>query len=161
MTRSVPVQAWGQRFEVVEADSAVHPGQSLVVVPWGYGPNCGPLLWSESFVWVDPGAEVVFFLPLLDDGVEGFDVLGWHYPYPTCVLIEHEAPGIPERDEWMTASEYYDLARALPDDDLWDSNPEAGKRQLESWAREHPATAEKFPFWLAITPWQRESAGRL
>ena len=120
-----PIASWGQRFvalEVVAGTFEIEPGGEFVAVPWQYNSDCSPAPWTGSARWVEPGAEALFQVSptrVWSTSVPMVDVHGWHVPYPTGEFWKYEGGGANkplDRTQWLSAREYFELLRALPDD---------------------------------------------
>ncbi len=154
---------FGQAFDVLAVSDKRRPpgrslGRHLVVVPWGYGPDCVTIPWEASAVWVPPG-DTVLFVSLGEryrDPVDGsvFHVLGWHHPYPGADLARFAASRSRSGDEWMSPRDVLEMLDELPpypaNDDL-----SALRKQFDKWARSHPRLARQFPA-SAIADWLNE-----
>ena len=111
-----------QRFTAIEVHGDGLPitsGSTFAAVPWAYGPDCSYIAWEGSTQWVPAGDEVLFRLirtRRIDGQEPVVDVLGWHSPYPTGELWKYESRGEPvgNKDQWLTAREYYELILQLP-----------------------------------------------
>lgn len=144
---TVEVRGQRVRVEAVVGAEDVAPlarARGAVLVPWGYAPDCRPLVWSRSAHWIDPGVRGVVNAALRPreewtGDVPTFDV---HDPYPWPY---------PQAERWsrhsggplMTADEFFAFVRLLPTRDR--TGDLAAYGELLAWARAHPEVAERHP----------------
>ncbi len=146
-----PRETIAHRFRVARAygpDSGVEVGETFLVVPWGYNAGCEREVFEDP--WVPPGDRGLFRLEagrVAESGEPLFDQLGWHAPYPHGAFLDGYQPvPVPDRAEWLSADELFDLMRRLPRMDRRD--PGYGEaigaafNQLPAeWSRRFPGSA--------------------
>lgn len=113
-------QTVAHRFRVertLPSDAPLAPGQTFLVIPWGYDGGCRREVFEEP--WMPAGERGVFVLGphrVHDSGERVVDLLGWHAPYPQGAFLRYMQPvPVPrERGEWLSVDELFDLVSALP-----------------------------------------------
>jgi hypothetical protein len=124
---------------------------SVVVVPWDYGPDCRPLRWSGSALWLTPAVRGLFIVELRDSahwvrGRPTFDAYTPEFtPYP--YLFGKRAP---RRDEAtgqlrLTAEELLVLYDVLPDLSEDEAPNVEQLERLREWMRAHPSLVGREP----------------
>jgi hypothetical protein len=143
----------GQRVQLQEIRGAgdargTRPTEA-VVVPWAYGPDCRPIAWTESLVWIASGTQG-FMTGWLRPrerwlgGVPTFDVeMAWREP-----LWKREDPRWPRggaADALLSPEEFLDLYEALPELEQLERYPREAAAPLRRWERDHPDLAGRPP----------------
>lgn len=116
--------------------------RGAVLVPWGYAPDCRPLVWSRSARWIEPGLRGVVEASLRPRAewagdVPTFDV-GDPYPWPYPYAGEWSS-----RSPLLTADQFFAFVERLPTTGRADDLEAFG--DLLAWARAHPEIAEREP----------------
>ncbi len=127
--------------------------REVVIVPWNYDPACRATHWSRSARWIpleQPGMFIVRLRPPghWADGIPTFDAfMADLKPYPHGVFFDrgHRGTGRLRTEPSLTAAEYFELYRALPDHALIRSDPAAAAARLDAWVRAHPDAATRYP----------------
>lgn len=142
------------------ADSAriaeVLAGQSseqVLVVPWDYDAMCQAVAWSRSARFAPLDSTGTFSVRLRAEehwpaGIPTFDAfIADMEPYPQAAFFRSGYRGTDslQTQPSLTAGEFFELSRGLPDQDLIRSDPAAAETLLEQWIEEHPHLAEKYP----------------
>lgn len=144
---TVEVRGQRVRVEAVVGAEDVAPlarARGAVLVPWGYAPDCRPLVWSRSARWIDPGVRGVVNAALRPreewaGDVPTFDVHDpYPWPYPHASRWSRRSPG-----PLMTADEFFVFVERLPTADRG-SDLDAYS-ELFAWARAHPEIADREP----------------
>lgn len=126
----------------------------VLVVPWGYNVSCATTYWSGSARWIrlrDPGMFALKLRPQSQwvNGVPTLDALVADLePYPHGPFYQREERGTEALKTMpsLTAAEYYELYRALPELETFSTDPGAAARQaLDTWERKNPHLAKKYP----------------
>lgn len=126
----------------------------VVVVPWSYGSQCERLAWSQTAQWVPLGEPGMFrrlrLRPENDwaAGLPTFDAFwAWHEPYPTGEWFQRGFQGTHalRTQPSLTAAEYFDLYRALPDWHFIHSHPEAAAAGIARLEQQNPELLTKYP----------------
>jgi hypothetical protein len=133
------------------ADAAsLPPGTDrLVLVPWGYGPDCRTTRWSASAHWVQPGERGLFWAGLRPreqwvDGLPTLDVgQPYQLPYPQRAYED-------DPDSLMTVEQAFELIDLLPLWDEFEADPEEARQPLLRWARANPDLARRFPASVVV-----------
>ena len=120
----------------------------VVLVPWGYGPDCRPTPWTRSARWVAPGTRGLFTATLRDPahwagGLPTFDVhTPGGNPYPQAV-----APGLHDRtaDSILAVHDYFSVLEMLPTLEQARSSPAEAYQPLFRWAEQRPELARRYP----------------
>ena len=113
----------------------------VVLVPWGYEPDCLPKPWELSARWVGPGTAGVFHARLRDRRY-------WFGPRPVLDVYEpffySEARERERAADPLTPEEFFAVQALLPTRDEARSDPGAFDR-LFGWARANPRQALRVP----------------
>lgn len=137
--------------------------REVLLVPWGYGSDCGVGLWGGSARWSQVDAVGLFTARLRPESLwvdrrPTLDVFAaWYEPYPHGEFLRSRR----SRDErpdtagaggtrWLTAEELFELYRALPALKPVRRDAPAEVRPLEAWHRAHPELATRFPASLIL-----------
>ena len=129
------------------------PTQRVVLVPWGYQPDCEIIPWRGAATWAAPGSRGLFTGILRDSahwagGLPTFDIFDpYHQPYPTrSGRIRSASP-----DSIVPIDELFDLMALFPEQEALRDSPEAATAALFAWARANPAKARRYPIPLALS----------
>jgi hypothetical protein len=136
-----------------------------VVVPYGYGSDCRPIVWEGGNLWIDTTNAGLFWAQLRseDEWIDGSPVLdarlAYHLPYPSGWFPRYrgdtDAPD-------LTIEELWSLLEVLPGTDLFEANIDVALRPLEAWKQAHPDLLSRFPaaeIILAIDYYSRRQSG--
>ena len=134
----------------VDRTMTARGSQDVVIVPWQYGMDCQPWLWSGTARWITPGTSGVFSVALRPEslwsaGRPTFDAwmaVARSYadgPFTRGPGTRLESPAPPN----LSAAQFFDLLVALPTD-AEVHNPLARTR-LRAWMRSHPEAENKYP----------------
>lgn len=130
-----------------------HDTPRVVIVPWAYDPSCRTTLWSRSAQWVPLGAPGMFTVRLRprSQWVEGVPTLDAFMadiePFPLGLFFQrgHRGTDALRTKPSLTAAEYFDLYRALPDRSTIRQNPTAASAAVARWEQVNPQLAVKYP----------------
>lgn len=124
-----------------------------VVVPWDYDPACQTTFWRRSARWVPLGEAGMYVLGLRRrsewaDGLPTFDALSAaRHPYPLGLFFQQGYLGADSvlTGRSLTAAEYFDLYRGLPEEGVVEEDPERGLAIVMQWEEAYPQLAETYP----------------
>lgn len=156
--RARPERSWAQRFVVrrvaapADAGRTLAPGDTILITPWAYEPDCYWVPWRERATRVTDTVGVMRLAPPRTDTEPGapmtFDVLGWHAPYPSGALLGSRLRGAAARSSWLPAAEYFDFIAGLPRvpaDHEGPRPPEAVQAAIRAWRAAHPEHLNTYP----------------
>jgi hypothetical protein len=151
---------WVVQVEEISGASAneiTRGAAEVILVPWGYGPDCRPLHWRGENAWVDagqrgvfsayvrPGSAMIDRRPILDV------FLAWHQPYPGGEFLVHEFRRSGALDpEWLKLEEYWSLIQALPTEEQVRTAPDESRASIRHWAQTHSNLVQRFPANLIL-----------
>jgi hypothetical protein len=138
-----------------------------VIVPWDYDPSCRTTIRSRSAQWVPLGVPGMFTVRLRPesewaDGLPTFDAfMADLEPYPLGVLFQRGYRGTEalRTRPSLSAAEYFELYRALPERNMIRRDPEAAAALINRWEQAHPELAQKYPA-TEVLRWARRSIER-
>lgn len=156
VTRDVPVRGAGERLEenftgnvraqmfdldrIGGADATqLSPGtRQVLVVPWGYRPDCTPVKWSSD-EWVEAGTSGLVYgrLRLREHWVEGMPTIDTHNPY--------QLPYPRRASRSIAADDAYTFLSLLPTASDLDARGTEVLVPLVAWIGERPELAESEP----------------
>ncbi|MFQ5529002.1 MAG: hypothetical protein ACE5FP_01505 [Gemmatimonadota bacterium] len=132
--------------------------RTVLLVPWGFNDQCAPIQWTGSWRWSPTGTPGFYrgrVRPPASwaDGRPTVDIFGavWE-GFPNSPWEHPMADGLPK----LTASELFDLYRALPTGAEVAERPYGAVSELVDWRREAGARAASYPARVIL-----ESAFRL
>jgi hypothetical protein len=139
----------------------------VVIVPWDYDPSCRAAIWSRSAQWVRVGEAGMFTVRIRPKsqwvaGMPTFDAfMADLEPYPLGVFFQQGYRGTEalRTHPSLTAAEYYELYRALPDRTMIRQRPEAAAAAISHWEQTQPDLAVKYPA-TEVLRWARWSIER-
>ncbi len=125
----------------------------VLIVPWDYDSGCETTYWNGSARWIrlrDPGMFALKLrpqsrwangIPTLDAFVADLE------PYPHGLFFQRGYRGTDalKTKPSLTAAEYFELYRALPERETFRTDPAAARRLLDAWERGNPHLAKKYP----------------
>ncbi|HEU4557961.1 MAG TPA: hypothetical protein VFS20_08935 [Longimicrobium sp.] len=120
----------------------------VVLVPWGYGADCGPTPWTRSARWVAPGTRGLFTATLRDPahwagGLPTFDVhTPGANPYPQTV---HPDRYDQEADSILSMDDYFSVLEILPSAEQANASAAEAFKPLFRWAEQRPELARRYP----------------
>lgn len=128
--------------------SPLSQSDTFLVVPWLHTESCQLVAWNRED-WISDDTAVVFRISegRFHRGTHVFDVLAAYSPYPAALsladLESSSASG--DREDWMSAQEYFEMMRQLPTMDSTRTRTEQ-LRALDSKFRTSPTWwVDKFP----------------
>jgi len=154
--RTILAQAFGERSVM-----------QVVIVPWDYDRSCHTAIWSRSAQWVPLGERGMFTVRLRPksewaEGLPTFDAfMADLEPYPLGIFFRrgYRGTGALRTQPSLTAAEYFELYRALPDHHLMRQDPEAAAAMIVRWEQAHPEWAKKYPA-TEVLRWARRNVER-
>jgi hypothetical protein len=150
----VQVDRFGGADSVSLAQAFRRNGTRVVlIVPWGYDTACETTYWRGSARWIrlrEPGVFILLLRPEAQwaKGIPTFDALMADLePYPHGRFYRREERGTEALKTMpsLTAAEYLELYRALPERETVRTNPAAARQALDWWEQRHPELAKKYP----------------
>lgn len=125
----------------------------VLIVPWGYDASCERTYWNGSARWIrlrDPGMFTLELRPEAQwaKGMPTFDAfMADLEPYPHGLFYQREERGTEALKTMpsLTAAEYFELLRALPERETFKANPAAARQALDTWEQKNPSQAKKYP----------------
>lgn len=125
----------------------------VLIVPWGYDAACKTTYWNGSARWIrlrDPGMFVLMLRPEAQwaKGIPTFDAfMADLEPYPHGRFYQREERGTEALKTMpsLSAAEYFELYRALPQRETIRTNPAAARQALDQWEQSNPRLARKSP----------------
>lgn len=151
----VEVERLGQTVSPTLRDAVPAAGSRVILVPWGYAPDCETLPWTQSVLWVQTGTRALFSATLREreHWVNGVPTLDVHTPYTTPYPSERSLrfarisaraePGVPE--SMLTPEQLLELYDLLPEDALMAADPDSAVAPLRRWMRSHPELVGRIP----------------
>jgi hypothetical protein len=118
----------------------------VLVVPWGYGPDCIPSSWTWGALWANPGQRGVFGAVLRErarweNGFPTFDVTApWHVPYPAAHELRAWLRGKPA----LSPDELLAMLDSIPQRGSVYDDPVRAKAII-GWAETHADQAAREP----------------
>lgn len=144
------------------APEAREPG-SVRLVPFAFGPDCGPLAWDPAAPWPLP-AEPAFYTGRLRPreawlgGQPTFDVhMAWREP-----LWRTDDPRWQRADTGevlLSPREFMEIYAALPTDSELRTDPRGAAQRTRVWAATRRALAEREPARTILANLARAAAG--
>jgi len=139
------------------------PRGSILLVPWGYGPDCRPIPWEATRDWGLPRTAAFYTGQLRpqnqwQDGLPTFDVqMAWREP-----LWQRQDPRWPHAkpgEKLLTPQEFFALYESLPTEVELKGSREAVLARLSAWTAKHRALALKEPAQTILANLRRALAG--
>ena len=139
----VRVERWGSNVEALGAGKR----ETVVVVPWDYGPDCRTTIWSRSWHWLPVGTRLFFSprvrrptittdsQPVFDAFAPQFDAYPSRYPDPVM--------GRALKD--LTVDQLFELFERLPSAEEIEESDWSATDSALSWAEMNPSLARKYP----------------
>ena len=121
-------------------------GGRILVVPWGYGPDCSPASWTGKALWTTPGQRGVFAVKLRErqrweNGIPTVDVTApWHVPYPSAVGFTSA-----RKEPLLTLDELLSMYDSIPPAVQERPDDPERRKAIYKWAELHPNLASRQP----------------
>jgi hypothetical protein len=147
-TSSVPIAGGGVRGQLRSGrlSAARLAAGPIVMVPWGYAPDCSPIAWTGS--WRLPSTVAVYAGRLRPrdrwiDHSPTIDVyMAWRQP-----IWQANDPRwrVTTTDSLLTPDEFLELFAALPTFDDLAKTPGPAIDRINRWAARHPTITRREP----------------
>lgn len=139
----VRVQRWGSNV----GSLGTQPRETVIVVPWDYGPDCSTTIWSRTWEWLPVDTRFFFSprlrrpitttgsQPVFDAFAPQFDAYPSRYPDPVI--------GRALKD--LTVDQLFELFELLPSTEAIEERDWSAIDSVLKWAQTNPGLARKYP----------------
>lgn len=128
------------------------PNDTVVLVPWDYGPDCSPTTWGRSAQWLEPKRQIFFNAVLRDPSYWSghFPVFDVFVPEGQVYPSSLRSPVFSDLQGNLSPADLFSFYEIMPPVELVTEGGWGSLRELRRWSDSNQALSESFPISYLI-----------
>jgi hypothetical protein len=139
--QAVRVERWGSNVGALGNRTR----DTVVIVPWDYGPDCRTTIWSRTWQWLPVGTRLFFSARLRSPNGDSMPIFDAFAPQFDAYPSSYPDPVMGKAMRVLTVDQLFDLFEVLPSTEAIEARDWPAVDSALTWAQANPVLASKYP----------------